>query len=455
MGRLVLAGLLCAASVGVAAAGPTRKVQVETEPPGATVYINDTADGPACDATPCTINAPLGTPTIIIRLDKYEPVVEPLDVTRGKKALVAKWKLRSALGTFTFDAPKGASVLVDDEDKGKIPVEVEVSAEPHRVVVKQGGKTLYDEIVEVAVGDEVPIKVKGAATTVAAGDDGDTGDGEGDGDGSGADDGDGKGGGGGGGESGGGETGITGSTVAEPRAQFLTAALAFDVGFRRVTYDNAMTANLRTESEDGQVMAGPAVELFPMRLLGTSRFRGLSLFVRAEFGLHPQQLTYKMMPLYGTVTTFWASYEASARYRWMIGTGFAVEASGGYARDQMQFNATDARDVDSLPDAIYQSLRLGGKASLLTGKTELYLTAENRIVFSGGALESRFDTAKASGLRAGLGAITKFGPILVRVEAALMHYSWTFTYDGANDTAQASGATDSVRLISMLAGYVY
>ncbi|HSD89723.1 MAG TPA: PEGA domain-containing protein, partial [Kofleriaceae bacterium] len=199
MGRLVLAGLLCAASMGVAAAGPTRKVQIETDPPGATVYINDTADGPACEPTPCTINAPIGTPTIIIRLDKFDPVIEAYEVGKGKKPLVAKWRLRGALGTFTFDTPKGASVFVDDEDRGKVPVKVEVAAEPHHIVVKQGGKTLFDDIVEVAVGDEVPIKPNPGGTRPVATDDGETGDdgdGEGDGAGSGSEDGD-KGGGGG------------------------------------------------------------------------------------------------------------------------------------------------------------------------------------------------------------------------------------------------------------------
>ncbi|NVB80384.1 MAG: PEGA domain-containing protein [Kofleriaceae bacterium] len=433
MGRLVLAGTLLVAFSEAAEAGSTRKVEIVTDPPGATVYIDDPGNGAACDATPCTINAPLGTPTIIIRLDKFEPIFEPLDVPKGKKPLFAKWKLKGALGTIVVDSPRGATVQVDGEDKGKAPIRLEVSAEPHQVVVYQAGKKLYDEFLDVATGDEVEVKPNAPGPDVA--DTGGEGEGEGDGDGD------------GGGSSA--DTGITGQADSAPRTSFLTAGVVMDVGFRSFTYDEPMTGNLRSETEGGQVILGPVVELFPMRLAGSSRLRGLSIFGRAQFGVRGQQLTGGM--LMGQVSTFWGSYELSVRHRWNFGA-LGIEASGGYVRDQMRFNATNGNDINLVPDAEYQSIRIGAKLSYNMGDFEPYLAGENRVVLDGGVLATRFADAKATGMRGALGALLRFGPIIARAEASLVHYSWEFQ---SSADYQAAGATDSVKLISVLLGYAY
>lgn len=436
MGRLVLAGTLLVAFSQAADARPTRKVEIETDPPGATVYLEDLSNGAACDATPCTIDAPVGQPTIIIRLDKFEPVIDVLDVPKGKRTLHSKWKLKGALGTIVVDSPRGATVQVDGEDKGKAPIRLEVSAEAHRIVVYQAGKKLYDEFIEVATGQDVPVEVSGSADGEAGDEVAITDDGEGDG-------------GGGGGSSGGGETGITGATETAPRTAFLTAGVAMDVGFRNFTYDEPMTGNLRSETEGGQVIVGPVVELFPMRLAGSSRLRGLSLFARAQFGVRGQTLTGGMLA--GQVSTFWGSYELSLRHRWDFG-GLGIEASGGYVRDQMRFNATDGNDIDLVPDAEYQSIRIGAKLAYNMGGFEPYIMGENRVVLDGGVIATRFDDAKAQGLRGAAGALFRVGPIIAHVEGALVRYAWDFQ---SSTEFQAAGATDSVKLLSVAVGYAY
>jgi hypothetical protein len=451
MRRLVLAGVLVVASMGVAVAGGTRKVKVESDPPGATVYIDDPANGVACDETPCTIDAPIGSPTIILRRDKYQPVVEELDVPKGKKPLSVKYKLKGAFGTLVFDSPKGATIMIGEEERGKVPAEVKVDADAHHVVLTLNGKKVYDDFIDVEIGAEVTVKPKVTGASIVGDardeeDEGSGGDEEDDGDGGddapvgdvGSDD---------------GGAVVRRDTTPGARPSFLTAGVAFDVGFRQFTYDMAITTDtLRDESEGGQVMAGPAVEFFPMRMFGASLLRGLSLFARAQFGLRGQTLTGG--GLMGTVTTFWGSYEGSLRYRWMFGA-FGIEASSGYVRDQMRFNATDGDDVKLVPDAEYQSIRIGGKLSYDAGQVEPYVAGENRIVLSGGVVEQRFDEAKATGLKGALGAAVRAGPITARVEGAIMNYSWTFAYDGINDEAQAKGATDAVKLISILVGYTY
>jgi len=60
--------------------------------------------------------------------------------------------------------------------------------------------------------------------------------------------------------------------------------------------------------------------------------------------------------------------------------------------------------------------------------------------------------ATANGLRAALGTTASFGKLGGRVEASLTRYSWTFKNDG---TAGANGASDSIKLISVVLGYAY
>jgi len=439
MRRLLLAGAFVLGAMGHAHAGGTRKVKIDSEPSGASVYLGDVDSGVACEPTPCVINAPIGSATIIIRMDKYEPEIAELEVPKGKSPLQQKYKLKSAVGIIRVDNPKGATVRIDDEDKGKAPVEISSSAsDPHHVVVSLNGKTVFDDIVEVNTGEELVVKPKMASTNVA-----DTA--------TVSDDPEGEGG-GGGGSGGAGSASISGNSDGAPRMAYVTAAAAFDVGFRRFTYDNAMTNNLREETEGGQVMGGLAVEVWPGRMIGVKALRGMSAFVRLQFPVAGQ--TVQGGDLMGTVKTKWSSFEASLRQRWVFGQ-FGVEASGGYVQDRMTFDASVGQDINLMPDTNYQSVRLGAKAAYEADKIEPYLSVENRIVMSGGPVGERFDTAKASGLRGSLGVMLKLGAISARVEGTLMSYSWKFSYDGLNDTAQATGATDSVKLISALVGYSY
>jgi hypothetical protein len=113
-------------------------------------------------------------------------------------------------------------------------------------------------------------------------------------------------------------------------------------------------------------------------------------------------------------------------------------------------------DLNFVPDVDYRVIRIGARGSLLVGKLEPYLAAENRIVLSGGpTLEDRFSLgATASGLRAALGATAQLGPFHARLEGAATRYSWTFKYD-TDDEFKADGASDSILVISAGLGYAY
>lgn len=439
MGRLLLAGVLVACATSIASAGPTRKVRVETTPPGATVYIESIDNGAACEATPCTINVPIGQATLIVRLDGYQPEFELVDVTKGKKPVPVSVKLKAATGVIIIKSPKGASVRINDDDEGKVPVEVEVPAEPARVVVTMGGKTLHDDFVNVDVGAQVEVEVDGSAA-VASGDEEEGDEEEDDGDG-GEGDRDGDAGSGG---------SIEAGTTAGARAAYLQAGLALDIGFRRFVFSDGSAPF----SNSGETLLGPAVELWPGRLAGVHVLRNLSLFARLQFALTHQKVTRQNNGMLEDVgaETFWGALELSLRQKWVFGGVLGVEASVGYARDQLEFNAINDTVLMQVPSADYKTVRIGARVSIAK-PVEPYLSAENRIVLSGGNLATRADGAETSGYRLAAGLVTKLGPLGARVEGALGKYSWTFTDTSGAGTP--NGASDKLFAISFQLGYQY
>ena len=58
-------GALVVASA--ASAAPKKRVKIDSDPQGATVYFNSKEDGPVCQ-TPCETDAPVGDTPISIRL---------------------------------------------------------------------------------------------------------------------------------------------------------------------------------------------------------------------------------------------------------------------------------------------------------------------------------------------------------------------------------------------------
>jgi len=448
----VLAFALVVVWVGSADAAPRRKIKIVTEPAGATVYIGATEDGPACEPTPCSIDVEPGETAIVIDLKDHQRDYLNVVVPKRGKVPDAKFTLRPALGTINVSGPVGASVTIDDEDQGKAPVTKEVPAEGHHVVIIFKGKTVYDDYVDVAAGAEVTVDPKkvasgGAVTTGGSGEGG----GEG---------GEGGEGGGEGGEGGGedGEGAITDKVTPKvPRDRFFSLSALVDIGFRDFQYANASGGAIDTGQfrENGQVLVGPGLELWPGSMAGIRFLRGLSILARYQYGLNKQGVDANLM---GATNTFWQSMELSLRHRWTFAQRVTVEIGGGYVRDQYQFEAMNPLDRPKLPDVDYKAFRLGGRVSLLlpfkSGAIEPFLTFENRSISSGGLLETKFATAEPSGFRASVGVAARFGKITARVEAAAIQVSWELVSNAMSPT-QAASATDAIRVIGFSAGYEY
>ena len=418
--------------VGVADAGPTRKVTVESDPPGASVYLNDKEDGEKCK-TPCTVDAPIGDATLIIELENHKPEFAAISVPKRGTPKKVTVKLEAAVGTLVIEGTKGASISVDDVDQGKSPARIETAEGGHHVVATLNGHAIYDQFIEVAADSELPITL--GSTAIKDSDKPDPEDGHGDGSGSGG--------------------AIT--TAGRPsgaRAKYLAVSALVDVGFRRFTYDNNQTkGTLREETEGGQVIAGPLVEVYPGALLGIRPLRGLRLSGRFQFNVNSQDVVGNGIT--GKTSTYWQSIEVSLAQRWTFANQATVEVGAGYVRDRYQFNADNAMDLALVPDADYKSVRIGGRGSMQFGNVEPFLTAENRIVLSGGNVEKRFNSGSASGLRGSLGIAARFGSsIRAKLEASLLSYSWEFKYD-TTDAQRADGGTDSIKQLSVGVGYAY
>jgi hypothetical protein len=341
------------------------------------------------------------------------------------------YKLELANGTLIVDGSAGATIKIDDDDRGVAPLRIEgVAAGAHRVVLARNGGAIYDELIEIEPGRETtvsaPVEPARARNAVAS------------------------------------ELAVQKPPGTEPGAPRKTPVVAvtatMDVAFRQFTYDHNQTPmTQRDDHEAGQVLAGPIVEVWPTTLLDLGVLPGLSLYGRFEVGLNSQPVTMDAAMTGATRTslsTAWQSLEISAHQRWRLGSAGTIEVGAGYARDQYQFNGTPDQ-IAIVPDASYSAVRIGGRASLIFGAVEPYLATENRLVLSGGAMDQRYKLgASVNGVRGALGAALHLGRFEVRLEGGLTLYSWTFRPD-AMDPTRADGGRDFIQNVTFAVGYAY
>jgi hypothetical protein len=159
------------------------------------------------------------------------------------------------------------------------------------------------------------------------------------------------------------------------------------------------------------------------------------------------------------LTTSWRSWEISLRHRWTIASAGTIDVGAGYTSDRYQFTTDGAMDGDAqratVPDAAYKAVRIGGRASLLFGRFEPYIAAENRLVVSGGMMEHRYKVSTSvNGVQGAIGAVIHLGHFEVRADASVIDYSWAFRYDVSDDD-KADGGSDVIERIGLSIGYVY
>jgi hypothetical protein len=428
---LVLAVCSLLVRAGIAAAdAKTSKVTIETEPPGAKVYFGLKEDGEIC-TTPCTVDAPVGETAIIVEAENRRSIIENLVVRKRARPQRVTFKLEPAVGTLVVEGGAGATIKLDDLDRGKAPQRIEnIEAGGHYLSLEKDGKSIYDEFIEIEAGREATISAPAAPVEAPAPDAA--------------------------------VLAATAPSASSRRgAKSIAVSAAVDVGFRQFTYslpDPAMRTRFEQDEEElGQVLVGPILEIWPTTLLGLEVLPGLSLYGRFEYGVNPQAV-----PIHSndgsvemtTLTTAWQSLEISLHHRWTVANAGTIEVGAGYADDRYQFKASNTGDLDLVPDAAYKAVRIGGRASLLFGPLEPYIAIEQRIVLQGGALEDRYSLGTSVyGVRGSLGAAARLGRFEARVEGGLTLYSWTFRPD-TSDQTKAHGGDDIIENVTFALGYI-
>jgi outer membrane receptor protein involved in Fe transport len=144
-------------------------LNVETTPPGATVYL-DRKDLGARGTTPRAIGLASGKRRVIVELTGYEPMQsDELEVSIGQQRKL-EFKLVRIVGTIRIDGEPGATARLDDE-LGPIactlPCIITAPIGRHSLLISRSGYATSEVAVEVIPKQQVQVKAKLAAETGA------------------------------------------------------------------------------------------------------------------------------------------------------------------------------------------------------------------------------------------------------------------------------------------------
>jgi hypothetical protein len=406
--RLAAIAVVLAVLGGVAIAGPKRKVRIESDPPGAMVYIGDKSKG-ARGTTPVELDLPLGENTIILELDGYQDATETVTVEKAKgrkpKPQRIAVPLDKAVGVVRLRGmPDAATVTVDGNEVTFLDNRIELEPGAHELVVTTTDSRRFDQWVEVKLGEEKLVKVNFDEPVVEV------------------------------------KAGKPRAHKRGARPWYGTVTAGYELGWRKFRYDQPATTNLRPFDARGAGLIDLAGELHPWRASpGAHAIWPLSIVVGFGLGL-PLTATSASG---ATADTYWRTADAGLRWRWSINHTAALDFELGWARMLYAFRGADGGLVDEVPDVDYQTFRTAARGLVKLGPARAWLGIESRVVLSGGVVQDRFRNAKAQGLGGQLGGELPLGGgrVLLRLNGTFERYGWTFEPVDA-DKFRAVGATD-------------
>lgn len=133
-------------------------VEVVTDPPGATLYVDRKDLGPRGES-PKKLGLPPGSYKIIVEAAGYEPAETQVKDVKAGKAVQVQLALKQILGTLSVEGARGALVRVNDE--GRAPA----CTAPCRLDLPPGPHTLYVGRPGFRTAT-VPVQVRARRTTV-------------------------------------------------------------------------------------------------------------------------------------------------------------------------------------------------------------------------------------------------------------------------------------------------
>ena len=423
MPRLLLI-LLVLAAIAAPAAAQTRAVRVTSTPSGAMVYVGDKDEGPR-GVTPLMLKLPPGEHGLIIELEGYTSVVQTVKVPKGKgPAIDVVATLTPAIGVLfiTGDAALGSTVRIDEQERGNVPLRVELEAGVHHVQVASDPP--YEEFVEIVAGDERTLLVAVEALPPPPPPPVDRGPARG--------------------------------------TPLVVARVGTELGWRRFTYEGPDSPNTQDFASGAVALIRVDVELAPWRLTRSARVLWpLALVIGG--GIAP--VAEATVPGEdGAADLYWRTMDAGLRYRLALLRGkLAVGFEAGWTRNLYQFrNRAGVALEEQLPDVDYQIVRFGARVEGVRGPVVGWFGLDNRIVVEEGVVADRYRTAEVGGFSLRLGALARLWQdrLEVGAEYGLQRFGWELEpvpsgVPGVAPRHPATGATDSFHGVRLWVGGQY
>jgi hypothetical protein len=438
------------AFVGTAQAKPTRKVMIETDPSGATVYVND-KESASVGTTPLVLDLPLGDTTVIFERKGCKPTIKNISVVKGKGPLKQSFVLKIGQGSLSVklasgaDSVGGIDVYLNGQKQGSAPLDVEVDAGSYQVVAKLGTRVVYEESVEVEVdgaatvtirSKAAPTKVESdAATPLDAPPDAAPPIVTADPDNSSASS----------------DLGTKGSPVVSRPTTYVELAAASSFLIRKVSYQQATTPNLSGFAQKGQVMIGVQLQFWPLAGSPHGWLQGLSVQGQADIGV-PQ--TFLTTPLGDfTMKSRYRMFAGQLRYRLPItgdmASGLSVEALTGWQQLRFGFDGATA-GLELLPDAVLSSIRVGGGLSVAGGNWRARAYSNFHAGAKGGPYIDRFFDSAVTAFDVGGEVNIHSLHWLISAGVAYTRHRWVVT---PGSQYAATGAIDQLTVFSLQLGY--
>ena len=423
MPRFLLVLLLVAAAAAPAAA-QTRAVKVTSTPSGAMVYLGDKEQGPV-GVTPIMLKLKPGEQGLIIELDGYQPVVQTVKVPKGKgPALEVAVALLPAVGVLliTGDDAFGATVRVDDAERGKVPLRLELEAGAHHVQVATDPP--YEEFVEIKAGDERLLAVEVVPPPPPPP-----------------------------------PVVERGPARGKP---LIIARVGTELGWRRFSYEGAASPTTQTYTGKMLALIRIDLELAPWRLSRAAR-RIWPLALVIGGGIAPVG-TARVPDDDQLADAYWRTMDIGLRYPLRLLAGqLVIGFEAGWTRNLYQFRGqTDVAIEEKLPDVDYNMVRFGARIEGHRGPLTGWFGLDNRIILGEGVVADRYQTAEVSGYSVRLGAMARLAQerFRVGVEYGRQRYGWElepFPPPNMNVPSRhpATAATDSFHGLQIWLGGQY
>jgi PEGA domain len=445
--------LLALAGAPVRAEAKPYAVRIESQPSGATVYL-DSKEGDPLGQTPYTGKIPSGAHTLIVELDGYVSQVQDIVIKRRRRVQRFSVELSKIdLASVVVSGPKdrraaakvkGARILVDGKEAGRVPATIAVPAGPHQVEVVKDGFRTFETWIEAAEGEKLVVAAElaplGGARAAGKRDapleeDPDVAAEE--------------------------EARLAAAEAealkrtsrtqaaverekkpAEPTGRqvpFFGVGVGVELGGRVYRPDAEGEAGLRNYDAGAIPMIRLSGEVNPLAFSPRKLVSGWGLY--ASYA--------RAMPLDSTATltdgnqvdvpTTWSELDLGLRYRYRFDSSSFVGVAGGYGAHSFTFDFSDQTgELEAeVPDVDYRFWRVGLEGRYGFGRAALLASGGTRLVNSIGSLGDRFAQTDVVALHATLGlAVTLTEAFEVRLSGRYDRYAHEYTaQDGGESTS--------------------